>query len=384
MFGLPNLRTSAKAVALAATMIFAGGAGSAAVIPAIPTFDCAKTTACVSVTNTSTGPAVRGESNKGTAISAETKSNLNPGSKFGGIEIWKTSGIFGADKSTTLVMDFNSGVFGISPNGTGVSGATASTDPMGAYGVLGLDANTSTSSGNSGVLGFSNFDFGVFGGSPHGVGVFGFSDSGVGVFAQSLDSAAETLRVTNLGGGPLMRAFSSPDPSKNPTEVLELDQSGNLILAGTLTQSGSPHIVTRTVRGQSVLTFGSRQSMETVEDFGEGLLARGQAVVRLDPTFASTVDPRANYLVFITAQGETRGSLYVSHKTLQGFVVRETQGGRSDVAFDYRIIARPFGAATQRLPQWSGMRSLPTRASQLGARVNRVFQVPHGVRVLGQ
>jgi hypothetical protein len=33
-----------------------------------------------------------------------------------------------------------------------------------------------------------------------------------------------------------------------------------------------------------------------------------------------------------------------------GFIVRELQGGRSDVPFEYRIVAKRFGVAAARLP----------------------------------
>ena len=46
---------------------------------------------------------------------------------------------------------------------------------------------------------------------------------------------------------------------------------------------------------------------------------------------------------------DTRG-LYVSLKTPSGFEVREAQGGRSSLPFDYRIVARPLDAANDRLP----------------------------------
>jgi hypothetical protein len=82
-----------------------------------------------------------------------------------------------------------------------------------------------------------------------------------------------------------------------------------------------------------------------VEDFGEGQLVSGRAYVRLDPTFARTISTSSPYLTFITPVGDSRG-LYVTDRTPQGFEVHENGGGRSSLAFDYRIVAKPYGDTT--------------------------------------
>ena len=103
------------------------------------------------------------------------------------------------------------------------------------------------------------------------------------------------------------------------------------------------------------------------EDFGAGELANGTAAVALDPTFAETVNGASDYHVFLTPQGDCRG-LYVSHKTASGFEVRELGGGRSTVAFDYRIVALRRGTETVRLEdvtdRWNEMNTpMPAPAS---------------------
>jgi hypothetical protein len=86
-----------------------------------------------------------------------------------------------------------------------------------------------------------------------------------------------------------------------------------------------------------------------MEDVGEAQLVNGQAVVPLERTFASTIDTSRPYLVFITPEGDSRG-LYVSTRSLAGFVVRESMNGHSNVAFQYRIVAHPYEDASARLP----------------------------------
>jgi hypothetical protein len=89
-----------------------------------------------------------------------------------------------------------------------------------------------------------------------------------------------------------------------------------------------------------------------MDDFGEAQLVSGRAVVRLSADFANVVDQKANYLVFITPEGDSRG-LYVTDKTRAGFTVRENEGGRATLAFSYRIVAKPFGVDKPRLPMES-------------------------------
>ena len=98
-----------------------------------------------------------------------------------------------------------------------------------------------------------------------------------------------------------------------------------------------------------MLTYASESSpAQTVEDVGTGRMSDGIANVRIDPAFASVTDHRW-YYVFLTPLGDTRG-LYVSMKTASGFRVRENERGRSNVEFDYRIVAHPLDAKYERLP----------------------------------
>jgi hypothetical protein len=61
-------------------------------------------------------------------------------------------------------------------------------------------------------------------------------------------------------------------------------------------------------------------------------------VLRLDADFVKVVKV-ADYHVFATPEGDCRG-LYVRRKSAKGFEVRELGGGKSNVAFFYRIVAR--------------------------------------------
>ena len=84
------------------------------------------------------------------------------------------------------------------------------------------------------------------------------------------------------------------------------------------------------------------------EDFGSANLSNGSATVLLDPNFAATVNTSVEYHVFITPKGDSE-ALYVANETASGFEVHEHGGGRSNIAFDYRIVGRRKGFENVRL-----------------------------------
>jgi hypothetical protein len=73
----------------------------------------------------------------------------------------------------------------------------------------------------------------------------------------------------------------------------------------------------------------------------------GQATVSLEPGFASIVHTDA-YRVFLTPLGESEG-LYVTSRKGAGFTVQEQHGGKSNIAFDYRVVAKRADIAGARL-----------------------------------
>jgi hypothetical protein len=116
-----------------------------------------------------------------------------------------------------------------------------------------------------------------------------------------------------------------------------------------------------------VALYAMESPQHWFEDFGAGQLENGTAAVALDPTFAETVNGASDYHVFLTPEGDCRG-LYVSSKTASGFEVRELGGGRSTVAFDYRIVALRRGFESVRLEdvtdRWNKMNtSIPAQVS---------------------
>jgi hypothetical protein len=73
------------------------------------------------------------------------------------------------------------------------------------------------------------------------------------------------------------------------------------------------------------------------EDFGSARLTRGRVTVKLDADYAKVVKLN-EYRVFLAPEGDCQG-LYV-RKHRKSFEVRELQGGTSNIAFSYRIVAK--------------------------------------------
>jgi len=96
------------------------------------------------------------------------------------------------------------------------------------------------------------------------------------------------------------------------------------------------------------MTYGEQSTVPTMDDVGYAQLVDGSATVPLAADFRQTVDG-SRYMVFLTPHGDSNG-LYVASESAAGFVVRESHGGRSTLAFDYRIVAQQYGAHGERLP----------------------------------
>jgi hypothetical protein len=292
-------------------------------------------------------------------------------------------------------LDTNSGVLGTSVNGSGVTGVAtfdSSVNLFGQAGVNGFDLLNKAGGNNVGVYGQSYYSTAVFGLAINlpGTGVEGVGQNGApGMFGEAVDTISQpgvgtvgqatygigmeaagggkganpALLAFNFGGGDPMRAYAgNGGPAGKFDLVMRLDRAGNMTLEGTLTQNGLPMSVNPTSTGGKVVTYAAQQSVPTLEDVGEGQLIHGQAAVSLERTFASAIDRRRSYLVFITPQGDSNG-LYVAQKSASGFVVRE-HNGVSNIAFDYRIVAQPYGSLTQRLPTYVTPNEAPGAASR--------------------
>jgi hypothetical protein len=96
--------------------------------------------------------------------------------------------------------------------------------------------------------------------------------------------------------------------------------------------------------------------VDLVEEFQKletDAIAGGQELIatRMGQLFHEAFGTAAvNYYVFLTANGNSNG-LYVARKTAAGLEIREHGGESSNVAFDYRIVARRRGYEAIRMLQ---------------------------------
>lgn len=244
------------------------------------------------------------------------------------------AGVFGDDSSLQAGTQ-NRGLEGDSQMGFGSIGFTfnaSNSTGVTRAGVLGVDDSLDGGTLNVGVEAFA-----------HGTGLLAFSDAPL---AHGGSPQAPAVMAICAGGGP---AFIANDGASSPSgDVASLDCAGNLIIAGSLVQGGSPLLKVNTPSGP-VATYASRSTRPAIEDDGEAQMVNGFAQVAIDRAFSATINRGVSYLVFITPDGPNQG-LYVANKTPGGFTVRENGNGRSSLTFDYRIVAAPADTPMRRLP----------------------------------
>jgi hypothetical protein len=302
-----QLSVSAGALGLVGLMSLRPSLAADVIAQATSTYKCMTSNSCLTTTNTK-GPALTATSVSGNGIIGNSSSS---------------NGIVGTSNSST-----GNGVEGVATTGSGVAGF--STSGAGLF-----------SQGNYGLLTFS---------------------SGTAIYADNTGSTGTAIIAVSNGGDLYTGTNAVTDQ-----ELLSIDDSGNEILAGTLTLSGQPVIRTTTSVGKSIVAYSARTSSPTLEDFGSAQLVNGQAYVPLESTFATTIDSRTRYMVFLSPQGDSRG-LYVTQISGRGFAVRESNAGHSTLAFDYRIIAKPFDSNAARLAPTTAFSGLTQRLQVLRPR----------------
>jgi hypothetical protein len=351
--------------AILACLMFAWATGAGRSYPANadgvidPT--CTSSSPCIEYDNTSSGPGIRGTSAAGNGIGGTTKFKSTSSTN-------SRSGIFGNDASSSG--SFNAGVSGLSVRGIGVYGSGGSVGVSGtATGATGVGVLATTTNANDQLFEGNNQS-----GSAFRV------DSGGDVFMTGTLQAQSTLFAPAISnnGAPIFvfgvltadNGLTSRQPLSSNTNYVATDAAGVTWLyqgysttAGKYTvemgDSGSVYarifitttaarVSQKTSTGARVDTYTPQVAEPSLEDFGEAQLNGGVATVHFDPRFAAAIDGTTRYFVTLTPEGDCRG-LYVAQRDPAGFVVRELQGGRSSIAFTYRIVAKPLGNNSARL-----------------------------------
>jgi hypothetical protein len=291
--------------------------------------------------NSASYVALAGENASGDINAVSTYGSISNGMAVYGIAgagagVYGTStsgyGIYGNSSS-------NIAVYGQSTSSTGVWGQSSGSRGVGVFGAgsIGVEGAYDGGSVSGQELGPQS---GVWGdSSSNGTGVVGTTDDSFGGYFANDSSKYPALYAYNnsSGGTGLFRTLSASDPAGTCG-----------FGAGNLSCTGQVKALVSTGGGTRKVETYSVQSPENwMEDFGSGVLERGVAMVRIDPTFAETVSDSTDYHVFLTPKGDSRG-LYVINETAASFEVRESGGGISFLAFDYRIVAKRRGFEAQR------------------------------------
>jgi len=145
-------------------------------------------------------------------------------------------------------------------------------------------------------------------------------------------------------------AASAPPSSPSSASGSLVPPSPPVLINAPALQPGAPPDVKTAGENATVSPNEVVRAANWREDFGSAQLHNGVAEVALLPSFLDTVNIQTGYHVFVTPDGDSRG-LYVAHKTADGFEVREHGGGKSNISFDYRLVARarnPQTAADQK------------------------------------
>ncbi len=187
---------------------------------------------------------------------------------------------------------------------------------------------------------------------------------GIGIEALGYDNSSihyPALLAESMQGGDVFDGYNyrdtdavfqingktNDDSGLAPSNGTDVTVYGDFFVNGGIFQCTSNDDCTAVTRPSS--DAQERQSQPTLEDFGEATLAGGRAYIRLDPKFVDTIDPSSPYFVFLTPNGDG-AALYYTNISATGFEVRESDRGRSNLSFSYRIVAKPSGIAEPRFP----------------------------------
>jgi hypothetical protein len=236
---------------------------------------------------------------------------------FNGIGVYGTTNAASASNFSSV-----QGEYVGTGGGSGVYGAYFGTNVANTRsGVFGSMEGPAAANGGAGVYGFNNIASGTqrmgvlgnYNGAAFGIGVYGIAFGG-GIITGNNDVAVVGWRANNANYSGYF--------------------NGNHVIAnGTKTASVG------TSQGNQLL-YVTELPEVWFEDVGTAKLVNGVCEVKLDPLFMETVfiDETHPMQVFIQEQGESNGVYVVPGP--DGFIVKEKNGGTSNITFSYRIMAK--------------------------------------------
>ncbi len=235
-------------------------------------------------------------------------------------------GVWGSNSST------GTGVYGTNASsGTGVQGHSAT-----GIGVLGQ-----TNSGSNPAIRAYNQNANGIGivGLGSNISVFNNIGVGTGVLAQGetfgLAAFASTTGAVNTINK--WAGYFDYLPGANAYAYIG-GRSGTTDYA--ILSSGVKSTMVKDDQDRNRIMFCTEAPEVLFQDLGTGKLVNGRAHITIDPLLARNiyVSESKPLKVFIQLEGDCKG-VYVTNKSASGFDVIELQGGRSNTAFTYQLIA---------------------------------------------
>ncbi len=178
-------------------------------------------------------------------------------------------------------------------------------------------------------------------GSGDGIDIYNSGSTGIAVVSSGASSGG--ISVFNSSGVPALYAENETTFSSDNLVFETYSQSflGECAIdvAGNFGCTGTKSAVVPVSGARKVALYAVEAPENWFEDFGSDRLSGGVATILLEPTFAETVNTDMEYHVFLTPKGDCKG-LFVSNERASSFEVHEMGSGTSNVAFDYRIVAK--------------------------------------------
>jgi hypothetical protein len=337
---------AAAAIVAAAGILSAGAAIKPASADATfgvqPNIACSKTTWCREFKNNSTGAGIEGDAANGIGVEATSTAGM------------AMYGVSSTGDGIVGVSSSNAALVGESSSGIGVYGNGGSGNGVYAYATG--SASSFYADGSAIAVEAHGFGSGAsvygrpFGSGP--AGIFDASgDTNFGTITYSNGLPAQYAYNFNGNGADVSGTYIGVIGRSSSFPFLATDSSGNDLFwvtgAGQMFAHGY-NTFAPTRNGGSATAFGSEAASPTMEDNGTAQLVNGSATIKLDATFAQTIDASKAYQVMLTPDGDTRG-LFIASKSPNGFIVREVQGGHSSISFDYHIYAPAVGQSNVRM-----------------------------------
>lgn len=235
------------------------------------------------------------------------------------------TGILGAYDDLSIYPTTGSGVSGSGPRlgiyaYAGAGNATvANRGNAAASFILDTDSNTNTNGTNNGTRAFSK--------------LAGFDNvSPDGTLATANSYYGGYFVGGNLNNGTPSYAYAG----------IKYNANGNGIYGTNykIIGNGTNSTLIKDSQGNPRIMFSPEAPEILFQDYGVGKLINGIARIEIDPIlkYSLHVDKDHPLKVFVTLEGDCNG-VFVTDKSINGFTVKELNGGRSNVSFSWQIVA---------------------------------------------